>query len=442
MVDVIDHMPLICPIRSASNLVKRSLGPNFERIKISDLNAEWTTPLLKGIENGEYYGITIPSILTSIVYTNDLLRTAGAYHELKGHIETMMKMARSRTSSLSFHAGLLTKDKLFGIGNAVYQAASSNFQRCTQELMGTTKEISSLIPYQEKYRSLVKNRIENLKNLNQEGEWICDQEICYHRNAMYLSDLLKDRLGLTATSLVKLVYGFFFDVKPGAPFLELKIMVDPDWVLKSLADNYQEIEKDGFSSIPFFVERTIRKMPSTGMEVSYLPHLSRVKKIESQDRLFSEKTSVLAKGVYSKDHELSVLFGFPQMRELITKSFFVITKNDVELYYKKGIVSDSSLDRLLIKTFVCIRIASLYAYPFVADAFNINYLRCPSRNGSQCNFRKQKEFPHMTIFDSDSVHKKIVNDNLCNIALENARASLAELFRTLRRKKKLVNYCQ
>jgi len=217
MVELIDHTPLIHPVRSASELVKKAMKQNFIQIDLSEWRPRWVKPILKNIKNNKYGGLVVPEIHFAAFYTNTLLKSAGGYHELNGHLKALTTNTTSMAHCVKYHAALVdlmySKEAKNPLSHAVESVVGLLAESLPQELIADTAEINVLYPYIE-HKVLgkkAKGRVEYLNNLGKDEDWYCDMcagPLCTHRSAMYLCNVLLKDIGLPTSSIAEIIYGF------------------------------------------------------------------------------------------------------------------------------------------------------------------------------------------------------------------------------------------
>jgi len=141
MFEVIDHTPLIHPVRNASELVEYSTGQDFIKIRVSEWRPRWLKDLLLGIKSGEYGGVALSEIPLAAFHTNSLLKRAAAYHELNGHIKTLMENAISRLDCISYYSNLMYLEHTRAKPSLIYllkPMSGALVQSLTQELIANT----------------------------------------------------------------------------------------------------------------------------------------------------------------------------------------------------------------------------------------------------------------------------------------------------------------
>jgi len=446
MSELIDHEPLIHPVRSASELVEMSMGEEFAEIDMTKWQPLWVKKILASIRMNVFGGLVVPELRLTALCTNTLLKAAAAYHELNGHIKTLSRYAGSKTTCLNYHYCLFEtiakrEDRI--IEDLIACVRATKEEIIAQELVSNTKEINILRPF-ARHRSLGKKareRINYLESLGSKEPWFCEclyastpeenaqaRAFCSHRAAMYLRGFLQERLGLSAEHISDLSYGFYslsssehrtsddFRLEPASV---IPNTLNSGSVLRQLVHNAESLERkktnDRVSQLSEELKTIMTKVVRTERTYDFIRRrvpVSEVFSINAHSSLFREICKTMRDGLVEYKQKSDAEFFSEPLSNMIASSFIMVTDGKLSLYVPKRLIPpDENVQALSLDVLSKLKALAMQTYHVVSYATVTNHLNCSSRSGSSCLFKEHLSLPETTISKGGLSY---VSDHLLN----------------------------
>jgi hypothetical protein len=447
---LVDHTPLIYPLRSASELVETAIPGHLLAVRFSEWRPIWLKHAIKEVRDGKSSGFAFPDIHLAAIYTNSLLKSAGAYHELKGHINTLLGYALPMCYCLVYHDRLfrsISRESTVSLDTLLSTVGSILNEEITHELLADRAEIDVLRPYinHEHFGRKVKERIHYLENLDAKEDWCCDMHggpLCAHRAGIYISHLLTTKLNATPAEIGQLAFGISNKLRaitsrPGTFPTEGEIPIPADTALMNIARRLGEFQHSKKEEIVVQLETIMSQVSRKVAEEGGNPDLPGKSSIPVSTAHFVKNHPSLFEA-FTRSEEINRKKGgfAPEYLELlhkplstmIAKSFIVATRDELALYLPKEVLpTDERLRALSTNALVDLKLLTIITYDRVNPLVEKNWIGCPSRSGSTCLFRERLEYP------STSLHLERVKTVLnCLRDDPEVRLVCERIFKTLR----------
>lgn len=418
-VNLLDHTRLIYPLRSASELVEMAIPENLFELKLSMWRPAWLRQVLKGVKDGKSHGIAFPDIHLAAICTDSLLKCAGAYHELKGHISTLSDYALPMVYCVVYHDRLFRSiwfENRASLETLVSTVSTTMHEKVTHELIADRVEMDVLRPYVDHryYGGRAKKRIRFLEKLCAGRIWYCDMcggPICTHRASMYVSSQFTKKLNLSTTEIGPMMFGIaqnyrVLTSRQGTYSTEGEITLPADNVLlqaTSKLDELQQVKKDEFvNQLRFIIDRRLRVSKYSDFE-----NLPGKYSIPTSNSSFVRDHSTLFESIMKMEETSRQEGGFPveclellrqPLSTLLAKSFIVASKDGMSLYLPKDILpEDERLRVLSLNALIDLKLLAVATYERVSPLVESNWTGCASRRGTQCHFKEHLELPNNTL---------------------------------------------